>query len=90
MAGMWYHVPYVSIKDAVYQRMKDGTQTRERLMMREIFPDGIDYSVRRTSIRPAHLTVLLQRMLHREVLRLAERIFFTQQNVREQDVLSAS
>lgn len=32
----WYQVPYVSIKDTVYKRMKDGEYTRE-----ELTPDGL-------------------------------------------------
>lgn len=34
--GEWYHVPYVSIKDTVYQKMKQGFYTRE-----ELTPDGL-------------------------------------------------
>ncbi|MGN0321488.1 MAG: SGNH/GDSL hydrolase family protein [Oliverpabstia sp.] len=32
----WYQVPYVSIRDTVYKRMKDGEYTRE-----ELTPDGL-------------------------------------------------
>lgn len=34
--GEWYGVPYVSIKDTVYQRMKAGVYSRE-----ELTPDGL-------------------------------------------------
>ena len=34
--GEWYHVPYVSIKDSVYQKMKQGDYTRD-----ELTPDGL-------------------------------------------------
>lgn len=34
--GKWYRVPYVSIKDTVYNRMKNGEYTRE-----ELTPDGL-------------------------------------------------
>lgn len=34
--GEWYRVPYVSIKDTVYQKMKQGIYTRE-----ELTPDGL-------------------------------------------------
>ena len=34
--GEWYHIPHVSIKDTVYQRMKNGEFLRE-----ELTPDGL-------------------------------------------------
>lgn len=34
--GDWYHIPYVSVRDTIYQRMKKGEYTRE-----ELSPDGI-------------------------------------------------
>lgn len=34
--GKWYSVPYVSIKDTVYQKMTDGKYTKEQLT-----PDGL-------------------------------------------------
>lgn len=34
--GNWYHVPHVSIKDTLYQRMKNGEYTRI-----ELTPDGL-------------------------------------------------
>lgn len=34
--GGWYGIPYISIKDTVYQRMKAGEYTRE-----ELTPDGL-------------------------------------------------
>lgn len=34
--GDWYHVPHVSVKDTIYQRIKNGEYTRE-----ELTPDGL-------------------------------------------------
>lgn len=34
--GAWYHLPHVSIKDTLYQKMKEGLYTRE-----ELTPDGL-------------------------------------------------
>ncbi len=34
--GDWYHVPHVSVKDTLYQKMKTGMYTRE-----ELTPDGL-------------------------------------------------
>lgn len=34
--GDWYHLPHVSIKETVYQKMKNGEYTRE-----ELTPDGL-------------------------------------------------
>lgn len=34
--GEWYRVPYVSVRDTVYRRMKNGEYTRE-----ELTPDGL-------------------------------------------------
>lgn len=34
--GDWYHLPHVSIKDTVYQKMRNGEYTVE-----ELTPDGL-------------------------------------------------
>ena len=34
--GDWYRIPHVSVKDTIYQRMKEGAYTRE-----ELTPDGL-------------------------------------------------
>lgn len=37
--GGWYHVPYVSIKDTLYQKMKAGMYTREELTQDGLHPN---------------------------------------------------
>lgn len=37
--GEWYQVPYVSMKDSVYQRMRDGEFTREELTSDGLHPN---------------------------------------------------
>mgnify|MGYP002470684439 CR=1 FL=1 len=37
--GDWYHVPHVSIKDTVYQRMKSGVYTRDELTQDGLHPN---------------------------------------------------
>lgn len=37
--GQWYHIPYVSIKDTIYKKMKEGKYTKEELTEDGLHPN---------------------------------------------------
>lgn len=56
-AGEWYRVPYVSIKDTVYRRMRAGEYTRE-----ELTPDGLHPNDKGHALVAAEITDCLDRV----------------------------
>lgn len=55
--GEWYHVPYVSIKDTIYERMKAGAYTRE-----ELTPDGLHPNDKGHALVAAEITAFLEQV----------------------------
>ncbi|MCM1174606.1 MAG: SGNH/GDSL hydrolase family protein [Blautia sp.] len=55
--GEWYHVPYVSIKDTVYARMKAGEYTRE-----ELTPDGLHPNDKGHALVAGEITAFLEKV----------------------------
>lgn len=58
--GEWYHVPYVSIKDTIYGRMKAGAYTRE-----ELTPDGLHPNDKGHALVAAEITAFLEQAKER-------------------------
>lgn len=58
--GEWYGVPWVSIKDTVYRRMKAGEYTRE-----ELTPDGLHPNDKGHALVAAEITDFLERVKER-------------------------
>lgn len=58
--GEWYHVPYVSIKDTIYERMKAGAYTRE-----ELTPDGLHPNDKGHALVAAEITAFLEQVKER-------------------------
>lgn len=55
--GEWYHVPYVSMKDTVYKRMKDGEYTRD-----ELTPDGLHPNDKGHGLVAGEITAFLEKV----------------------------
>lgn len=55
--GGWYHLPYVSIKDTVWQRMKAGEFSRE-----ELTPDGLHPNDKGHGLVAAEITAYLEQV----------------------------
>lgn len=55
--GEWYHLPYVSIKDTVYKRMKSGEYTREGLT-----PDGLHPNDKGHALVAEEITAFLEQV----------------------------
>lgn len=55
--GEWYHIPYVSIKDTVYARMKAGAYTRE-----ELTPDGLHPNDKGHALVAGEITAFLEQV----------------------------
>lgn len=55
--GDWYHLPHVSIRDTVWQRMKAGEFTRE-----EITPDGLHPNDKGHGLVAAEITAYLEQV----------------------------
>lgn len=55
--GDWYRVPYVSIRDTVYQEMKAGVYTRE-----ELTPDGLHPNDKGHGLVAAEIIKLLEKV----------------------------
>ncbi|MBD5458437.1 MAG: SGNH/GDSL hydrolase family protein [Lachnospiraceae bacterium] len=55
--GEWYRVPYVSIRDTVYKRMKDGEYTRD-----ELTPDGLHPNDKGHSLVAGEITAFLEKV----------------------------
>jgi len=58
--GEWYHVPYVSMKDTIYVRMKAGEYTRE-----ELTPDGLHPNDKGHALVAGEITAFLERVKER-------------------------
>lgn len=58
--GEWYHVPCVSIKDTIYERMKAGAYTRE-----ELTPDGLHPNDKGHALVAAEITAFLEQVKER-------------------------
>ena len=58
--GEWYHVPCVSIKDTIYERMKAGAYTRE-----ELTPDGLHPNDKGHALVAAEITAFLEQAKER-------------------------
>ena len=65
--GAWYHLPYVSIKDTVWQRMKAGEFTRE-----EITPDGLHPNDKGHRLVAEEITAYLEQVRLRKNVRETE------------------
>lgn len=55
--GEWYHLPYVSIKDTIYKRMKAGEYTRE-----ELTPDGLHPNDKGHALVAEEITAFLEQV----------------------------
>lgn len=55
--GEWYHVPFVSIRDTVYRRMKNGEYTRE-----ELTPDGLHPNDQGHGLVAGEITAFLEKV----------------------------
>jgi len=58
--GEWYRVPYVSIRDTIYERMKAGEYTREALT-----PDGLHPNDKGHALVAGEITAFLERVKER-------------------------
>lgn len=58
--GEWHHVPCVSIKDTIYERMKAGAYTRE-----ELTPDGLHPNDKGHALVAAEITAFLEQAKER-------------------------